>query len=170
MMIYIYGLECTLTVVDFVHTTDLASLSTKAGESGPSVIAKLHSLSLVSDKGLTSFDSFLLAVSKVRGEKEVSHFTGSLKDITKIVLHGTSGENVMHTINVDEKESFTTLINQQLANDVHVGGRLPMDPTSMLLFSSCRDGLLLAKLINDSVPNTIDERVLNVRERESGWW
>lgn len=29
------------------------------------------------------------------------------------------------------------------------------------MFDKCKDGLVLAKLINDSVPDTIDERVLN---------
>jgi len=29
------------------------------------------------------------------------------------------------------------------------------------MFDECKDGLVLAKLINDSVPDTIDERVLN---------
>lgn len=31
----------------------------------------------------------------------------------------------------------------------------------MQLFDECRDGLILCKLINDSVPDTIDSRVLN---------
>lgn len=31
----------------------------------------------------------------------------------------------------------------------------------MQLFDECRDGLILSKLINDSVPETIDHRVLN---------
>ena len=31
----------------------------------------------------------------------------------------------------------------------------------MQLFDECRDGLILCKLINDSVPETIDPRVLN---------
>ena len=34
--------------------------------------------------------------------------------------------------------------------------------TSENFFASCQDGLLLSKLINDSSPDTIDERVLNV--------
>jgi hypothetical protein len=31
----------------------------------------------------------------------------------------------------------------------------------MSLFTSVKDGLLLCKLINDAIPDTIDERVLN---------
>jgi plastin-1 len=73
---------------------------------------------------------------------------------TKIILHGHN-ENTTHTINEDEKESFAIHINQQLSLDI--------DPKSMELFTRCSDGLILAKLINDSVPGTIDERVLNTR-------
>lgn len=35
------------------------------------------------------------------------------------------------------------------------------------MFDECKDGLVLAKLINDSVPDTIDERVLNVAGRKT---
>ena len=35
------------------------------------------------------------------------------------------------------------------------------------MFDECKDGLVLAKLINDSVPDTIDERVLNVPGRKT---
>ncbi|KAG5948802.1 fimbrin [Claviceps sorghi] len=35
------------------------------------------------------------------------------------------------------------------------------------MFDECKDGLVLAKLINDSVPDTIDERVLNVAGKKT---
>ncbi|KDN36712.1 hypothetical protein RSAG8_10641, partial [Rhizoctonia solani AG-8 WAC10335] len=38
----------------------------------------------------------------------------------------------------------------------------------MQLFDECRDGLILCKLINDSVPETIDTRVLNVPKTKKG--
>jgi plastin-1 len=79
----------------------------------------------------------------------------------KIVLHGHM-ENTLHTINEDEKESFVVHVNQALGNDKDLKKRFPIDKSSMQLFTECRDGLLLAKLINDSVPGTIDERVLNI--------
>jgi len=149
---------------DYVHTADLSKLATKAGESGQAVIAKIQELRLATPKGLVSFEGFLTAVGKVKGEKTQQSYTGT-KDSSKIVLHGSAGENTTHTINVDEKESFTVHINQQLGNDKHLAGRLPIDPQSMNVFSEAKDGILLAKLINDSVPNTIDERVLNVNKK-----
>lgn len=50
---------------------------------------------------------------------------------------------------------------QVLEGDSDVGHRLPIPTDTMQLFDECRDGLILSKLINDSVPDTIDPRVLN---------
>jgi plastin-1 len=108
---------------------------------------------------------FLTAVSKIKQDKGVSATQGQGKE--KITLHGHS-ENTMHTINEDEKESFVEHINAVLDGDAHLGKRLPIDPFAMGIFSECKDGLLLAKLINDSCPGTIDERVLNVNKKPGG--
>ncbi|KNC99423.1 fimbrin [Spizellomyces punctatus DAOM BR117] len=147
---------------DLVHQSDLTNVATKAGASSQDVTAKLAQLSLTDEEGLVSFEGFLQAVSKVRADKGAPKQHG--EDKKKIVLHGHL-ENTTHTINEDEKESFTQHINQQLAYDPHVKDRLPIDPASMQVFSECKDGLLLAKLINDAVPGTIDERVLNVSKK-----
>ncbi|KAJ3322052.1 hypothetical protein HDV06_003653 [Boothiomyces sp. JEL0866] len=147
---------------DRIHPTELSAIATKAGESAQAVIAKIAQLSLANDAGLVSFEGFLTAVSGVRKEKGASYV--GQRDDKKIVLHGHM-ENTTHTINEDEKESFTIHINQQLGSDKLLASRLPIDPKSMQIFSECKDGLLLAKLINDSVPGTIDERVLNVNKK-----
>ncbi|KAJ3271990.1 hypothetical protein HDV01_006030 [Terramyces sp. JEL0728] len=147
---------------DRIHPTELSAIATKAGESAQAVISKIAQLSLTNDAGLVTFEGFLTAVSDVRKEKGASHV--GHRDDKKIVLHGHM-ENTTHTINEDEKESFTIHINQQLGSDKLLASRLPIDPKSMQIFSECKDGLLLAKLINDSVPGTIDERVLNVNKK-----
>lgn len=72
----------------------------------------------------------------------------------------TSG-NITHTINEDERQAFTTHINAVLAGDADIGHLLPFPTDTFEMFDHCKDGLVLAKLINDSVPDTIDERVLN---------
>lgn len=48
-----------------------------------------------------------------------------------------------------------------LAGDADVGSRLPFPTDTFEMFDQCKDGLVLSKLINDAVPDTIDERVLN---------
>ncbi|KAF2011883.1 plastin-3 [Aaosphaeria arxii CBS 175.79] len=78
----------------------------------------------------------------------------------KIHVQGSSA-NVTHTINEDERTEFTRHINAVLAGDPDIGDRLPFPTDTFEMFDECKDGLVLAKLINDSVPDTIDERVLN---------
>ncbi|KAL2109379.1 hypothetical protein VUR80DRAFT_2511 [Thermomyces stellatus] len=79
----------------------------------------------------------------------------------RIQVQGSSA-NITHTINEDERTEFTRHINAVLAGDPEVGNRLPFPTDTFEMFDECKDGLVLAKLINDSVPDTIDERVLNV--------
>ncbi|ETW76025.1 hypothetical protein HETIRDRAFT_329864 [Heterobasidion irregulare TC 32-1] len=78
----------------------------------------------------------------------------------KVTVQG-SNANVSHTINEDERREFTNHINGILEGDQDVGTRIPIPTETMQLFDECRDGLILCKLINDSVPDTIDMRVLN---------
>lgn len=78
----------------------------------------------------------------------------------RIQVQGSSA-NVTHTINEDERTEFTRHINAVLAGDPDLGSRLPFPTDTFEMFDDCKDGLVLAKLINDSVPDTIDERVLN---------
>ncbi|KAM0277290.1 hypothetical protein ACHAQH_005880 [Verticillium albo-atrum] len=83
----------------------------------------------------------------------------------KIHVQG-SNANVTHTINEDERTEFTRHINAVLAGDPDLGSRLPFPTDTFEMFDDCKDGLVLAKLINDSVPDTIDERVLNLAGRK----
>ncbi|RYP30632.1 hypothetical protein DL767_006132 [Monosporascus sp. MG133] len=89
----------------------------------------------------------------------------SKSSVGKIQFQGSSA-NITHTINEDERTEFTRHINAVLAGDPDVGERLPFPTDTFEMFDECKDGLVLAKLINDSVPDTIDERVLNVPGRK----
>lgn len=78
----------------------------------------------------------------------------------RITVAGATGSS-QHTINEDERTAFTSHINAVLAGDPDIGHLLPFPLDTFEMFDACKDGLVLAKLINDSVPDTIDERVLN---------
>ncbi|QID83468.1 Fimbrin, actin-bundling protein [Saccharomyces pastorianus] len=78
----------------------------------------------------------------------------------KIIVAG-SQTGTTHTINEEERREFTKHINSVLAGDQDIGELLPFPTDTFQLFDECRDGLVLSKLINDSVPDTIDTRVLN---------
>ncbi|KAG8965392.1 hypothetical protein FRC03_000567 [Tulasnella sp. 419] len=84
----------------------------------------------------------------------------------KVTVQG-SNANVSHTINEDERSEFTVHINGVLAGDEDIGDRLPIPTDNMQIFDECRDGLILCKLINDSVPDTIDTRVLNFPKKKA---
>ncbi|GAA5990071.1 hypothetical protein JCM11641_001026 [Rhodosporidiobolus odoratus] len=84
----------------------------------------------------------------------------------KVLVQG-SNTNITHSINEDERTEFTRHINQVLASDPDIGDRLPIPTDTFQIFDECRDGLLLSKLINDSVPDTIDERVLNKASKKA---
>lgn len=77
----------------------------------------------------------------------------------KIIVSSRSG--TQHTINEEERTEFTKHINSVLTGDPDIGQRLPFPTDTFQIFDECRDGLVLSKLINDSVPDTIDTRVLN---------
>ncbi|KIJ63126.1 hypothetical protein HYDPIDRAFT_176173 [Hydnomerulius pinastri MD-312] len=78
----------------------------------------------------------------------------------KVTVQG-SNANVSHTINEDERSEFTNHINGVIENDPDIGSRFPIPTATMQIFEEVKDGLILCKLINDSVPDTIDTRVLN---------
>jgi plastin-1 len=90
----------------------------------------------------------------------------SKSSVGKIHVQGSSA-NTTHTINDDERTEFTRHINAVLAGDADIGNRLPFPTDTFEMFDEAKDGLVLAKLINDSVPDTIDERVLNVPGRKT---
>lgn len=69
-------------------------------------------------------------------------------------------ESSSHSIDQEELEQFALHLNGISQRDKDLKGREAV--TSENFFTSCQDGLLLSKLINDSAPETIDERVLNV--------
>lgn len=77
-----------------------------------------------------------------------------------VVVSGSSS-GITHTINEEEKTEFTRHINSVLAGDPDIGNRLPIPTETFQIFDEARDGLILSKLINDSVPDTIDTRILN---------
>ncbi|KAK9462966.1 calponin homology domain-containing protein [Lipomyces oligophaga] len=113
----------------------------------------------VDASGRVELDDYVELISKLRSGAAKS-MVGVGKDKDKIIVHGTSS-NVTHTINEEERTEFTRHINSVLMGDRDIGKRLPVPTDTFQIFDECKDGLILSKLINDSVPDTIDERVLN---------
>ncbi|KAF7594275.1 hypothetical protein BBP40_009675 [Aspergillus hancockii] len=120
------------------------------------LIAKVRSAATQSGAAGSTSSAAVLPGNGAGSSRHVSK--GSIGG--RIHVQGSSA-NVTHTINEDERTEFTRHINAILAGDPDIGHLLPFPTDTFEMFDKCKDGLVLAKLINDSVPDTIDERVLN---------
>eukprot|EP01031_Cornospumella_fuschlensis_P026248 gene26248-31707_t len=77
-------------------------------------------------------------------------------------VEGSGGAS--HSFSEEEKEAFSEHINICLSGDPDLARHLPMNPSSMELFSKTQDGIILCKLINLASYDAIDERTINKRE------
>uniref|UniRef100_A0A8C5GL22 Plastin-3 n=1 Tax=Gouania willdenowi TaxID=441366 RepID=A0A8C5GL22_GOUWI len=84
-----------------------------------------------------------------------------------LAIGGTSeisSEGTQHSISEQERFAFANYINSSLEKDPDCQEVLPIDPNTESLFSAVSNGILLCKLINLSVPETIDERTINKKK------
>ncbi|KAI9981366.1 hypothetical protein PInf_009062 [Phytophthora infestans] len=77
-------------------------------------------------------------------------------------VKGTAGG--LHSYSEEETAAFTEHINNTLQADSDVASLMPISMDAGLFRAVC-DGVLLCKLLNRAVPETIDERALNVVKR-----
>uniref|UniRef100_A0A665TH30 Plastin-3 n=1 Tax=Echeneis naucrates TaxID=173247 RepID=A0A665TH30_ECHNA len=84
-----------------------------------------------------------------------------------VAIGGTSeisSEGTQHSISEQERFAFANYINSSLEKDPDCKHVLPINPNTEHLFKAVSDGILLCKLINLSVPDTIDERTINKKK------
>ncbi|KAL5007401.1 hypothetical protein ScPMuIL_016207 [Solemya velum] len=116
--------------------------------------------------GKLDFQEFQGLYAKLKQEKDFGHrYKKVVQTRTDLQTHaGTteaSVEGTTHTVRKAETEAFAEWINRNLASDVDCKNYLPLRPETSDLYTSCKDGILLCKMVNRSVPDTIDERVIN---------
>ncbi|KAG1722100.1 calponin homology domain-containing protein [Suillus lakei] len=70
-----------------------------------------------------------------------------------------SNASVSHTINEGGRTEFTNHIQTAIQNNPDIGNLFPIPTPTIQLFNECKDGLILCKLINVSVLDTIDIRM-----------
>ena len=70
-----------------------------------------------------------------------------------------------HTFSEEERTAYVKIINSFLADDPVCKRYLPIDPNTNEVFDRIKDGVLLCKLINKAQEGTIDERVINTKEK-----
>uniref|UniRef100_A0A0N5AS86 Ca2+-binding actin-bundling protein n=1 Tax=Syphacia muris TaxID=451379 RepID=A0A0N5AS86_9BILA len=113
------------------------------------------------------FSDFQQVYGELQGEKdkEVNEWKHSIAAAGgSYQVKGTASETtegVVHTIRDEEEIAFSNWINSSLASDPDLKKLLPVSPENHELYSKIQDGLVLCKLINQAVPDTIDERAIN---------
>lgn len=117
------------------------------------------------ENGTVEFDEFLKMYEKVQQGKTKFGLADQADKAKKLVKVGGlsegSAEGTTHSFSEEEKLAFVDWINYQLEKDPDLTKVLPIPEDGDGLFQSVYDGLVLCKLINSSVPNTIDERAIN---------
>jgi plastin-1 len=78
-------------------------------------------------------------------------------------------DDIRFFLQESEKQAYVDHINLWLKDDKVVGNRLPINAATDELWEAVKDGILLCKLINVAVKGTIDERVLNIKEKMNAW-
>lgn len=117
--------------------------------------------------GQIEFNEFLTVMKNLAKGKS-SIFGRTVQKQGDINLNMLKSEHATHSFSDEEKIAFTEYVNDCLGDDPDCAHFMPLEPTDMSLFPACRDGILLCKLINDAVPGTIDERVLNKANKSKG--
>uniref|UniRef100_A0A8C6KC34 Plastin-3 n=1 Tax=Nothobranchius furzeri TaxID=105023 RepID=A0A8C6KC34_NOTFU len=113
--------------------------------------------------------SFLLSASlPMKDDRMAQGFRKALNKKEGIVAIGgtseISSEGTQHSISEQERFAFANYISTALEKDEDLKHVLPINPTTGALFKASADGILLCKLINLSVPDTIDERTINKKK------
>lgn len=107
-----------------------------------------------------SFVEFLKISNKISSSSKSKH---SIKEKKGGTVHVSNEHGARHQFSKEETAAFARHINHTLADDKYLNREhLPLDPDSMDLFLHVRDGILLAKLINEAVADTVDVRAVNI--------
>eukprot|EP00124_Ichthyophonus_hoferi_P001652 Ihof_evm13s91 gene=Ihof_evmTU13s91 len=115
--------------------------------------------------GQISFEEFLSMYSGIN-EGSQKGFREAVREVGTKVKSFTGVEGSTHSLADDETDAFTDWINYSLGDDADLKAMnlIPITEHSLDLFDNCHNGLLAAKLINVAVPDTIDERALNMKK------
>jgi hypothetical protein len=102
---------------------------------------------------------------KVRGGKPKYKLEAVAEKQKKVMKMGgtteASAAGTTHSFTEDESLAFIDWINFQLSGDPDLKSHLPIAEDQADLFKKMHDGIILCKLINNSVKDTIDERAIN---------
>ncbi|XP_067852918.1 plastin-3 [Heptranchias perlo] len=115
-----------------------------------------------------SFGEFVSIVQDLKSSHVAKTFRMAINRREGIcAIGGTSlqsSEGTQHSYSEEEKYAFVNWINKALESDPDCNCMVPMDPNTDALFKAVDNGIVLCKMINLSVPDTIDERTINKKK------
>ncbi|XP_040179604.1 plastin-3 [Rana temporaria] len=132
------------------------------------IIQKLMNEGDKNKDGKICFEEFVFVVQELKSSDIAKTFRKAINRKEGIcAIGGTSelsSEGTQHSYSEEEKYAFVNWINKALENDPDCKHVLPMNPNTNDLFRALADGIVLCKMINLSVPDTIDERAINKKK------
>jgi len=78
-----------------------------------------------------------------------------------VVKARTQSKRSYHAYEVEERVGFADWVNRIMKKDPEVQHLLPIDLDTEDLFEKTKDGIILCKLINSAIKDTIDDRAIN---------
>ncbi|XP_077304245.1 plastin-3 isoform X2 [Lithobates pipiens] len=132
------------------------------------IIQKLMNDGDKNKDGKIGFEEFVFLVQELKSSDIAKTFRKAINRKQGIcAIGGTSelsSEGTQHSYSEEEKYAFVNWINKALENDPDCKHVLPMNPNTNDLFRALGDGIVLCKMVNLSVPDTIDERAINKKK------
>ncbi|XP_009461424.1 PREDICTED: plastin-2 [Nipponia nippon] len=153
----------------FIHTNDLTDVLKAANLPLPGYKARelIQNLTTTGD-GRISFDEFISIFQNLKSDDVAKSFRKQINKKEGIcAIGGTSEQSsagTQHSYSEEEKYAFVNWINKALEKDPDCKHVVPMNPETDDLFQAVGDGIVLCKMINFSVPDTIDERTINKKK------
>ncbi|KAM4046876.1 plastin-2 [Anomaloglossus baeobatrachus] len=118
--------------------------------------------------GKISFDEFISVIHDLKSSDVAKTFRKAINKKEGIcAIGGTSEQSsagTQHSYSEEEKYAFVNWVNKALEKDPDCKHVIPMNPDTDDLFKAVGDGIVLCKMINLSVPDTIDERAINKKK------
>ncbi|TRY91337.1 hypothetical protein DNTS_030143 [Danionella cerebrum] len=115
-----------------------------------------------------AFDEFVSIFQELKSGDIAKTFRKAINRKEGILAIGgtsvLSSEGTQHSYSEEERFAFANWINTALEHDADCKHVVPINPNTNALFKAVGDGVVLCKMINLSVPDTIDERTINKKK------
>ncbi|XP_056295985.1 plastin-3-like isoform X1 [Pseudoliparis swirei] len=153
----------------YISASELGDLFSEVGSPMPGYQVRLLLAKLDRDNDShIDIEEFKAIFTEMKDDRASLSFRKALNKKEGILAMGgtsvISSVGTQHSISEQERFAFANYINSSLEEDPDCHHILPINPTTEALFGAVRDGILLCKLINHSVPDTIDERTINLKK------